>query len=61
MAYNIKCKLKTEKRYAFLTSSGGCNHLRVHAARFETKEKAQAVIDENAADNPEWDFKVQEA
>jgi hypothetical protein len=61
MAFHIKCKLKTEKRWAFLTPSGGLNYLRIHAGRFDTREKAEDVVTGALPDNPEWDFKVQEA
>lgn len=53
----IKCREIGDKTWVFL-SRGGTNHLRVHALRFATAERAQAVIDENAADNPEWEWKV---
>lgn len=56
----IKLKLRTDKRYGFLTPSGGVNHLKVHAARFDSVEKAQAIINENVTDNPEWDWRVVE-
>jgi hypothetical protein len=54
----VKCREVGTKRYAFLTSTGGLNPLRIHAARFETKEKAENFIAENAADNPEYEFRV---
>jgi hypothetical protein len=60
MTYAIKCRMHGEKTFGFLTSSGGVNKLRIHAGRFATMERAQAVIDDNANDNPEWDFKVVE-
>lgn len=53
----VKCREIGRKQWAFL-SRGGCNRLRVHALRFASVERAQAVIDENAADNPEWEWKV---
>lgn len=56
MVAYVKCREKGRKRFAFLTSNGGLNSLRVHAARFETLAKAQALIDENTAENPEWEF-----
>jgi hypothetical protein len=58
MDYAIKCRLKGERKFGFLTSSGKVNNLRIHAGRFATAERAQALIDENAEDNPEWEFKV---
>jgi hypothetical protein len=61
MIFYVKCREVGKKQFLFLTSRGGLNRLRIHAARFETKDKAQALIDENAADNPEWEFKVVES
>lgn len=58
MTAHIKLREKGKRQWAFLTSRGGTNYLRIHAARFETVESAQKVIDENAADNPEWEWKV---
>lgn len=57
MAAHVKCRLKGRKTWAFL-ARGGTNRLRIHALRFETMEKAQALVDENAEDNPEWEFKA---
>lgn len=56
MAY-VKVREVGKARWVFL-SKGGVNRLRIHALRFETIEKARALIDENAADNPEWEFKA---
>lgn len=53
----IKCREIGRKQWAFLTANG-CNRLRIHAVRFDTVEKAQALIDENAADNPEWEWLI---
>lgn len=59
MSYAVKCRMVGEKKWAFLlTSNGGLNNLRIHAGRFASHEKAQALIDDNKADNPEWEFKV---
>lgn len=57
----VKCREKGKKRFAFLTSKGALNNLTIHAARFESAEKAEALIAANAADNPEWEFKVVQA
>jgi hypothetical protein len=54
----IKVRKKGDKQWSFLTSKGGTNRLRIHAACFQSKEKAQSVIDENAAENTEWEWKV---
>lgn len=60
MSTYVKCRMKGQKAWRFLTSRGGLNRLRIHAATFKSKEAAQALIDENAADNPEWEWKVSE-
>jgi hypothetical protein len=57
MSVMIKVREKGRKSWSFL-SRGGTNRLRIHAVRFETREKAQALIDENAPDNPEWEWKI---
>jgi hypothetical protein len=53
----VKCREVGRKAWAFLAPDG-VSRLRVHAARFSDAAKAQALIDANAADNPEWEFKV---
>lgn len=55
--YYVKVREIGKKQWLFL-SRGGANRLRIHASIFATKEKAQALIDENAPDNPEWEWKV---
>lgn len=57
MSFAIKLRLKGKKRWAFL-SSRGTNLLRIHAVQFATADKAQALIDENRDDNPEWEWRV---
>lgn len=46
MSYAIKCRVAGTKTWSFL-SNRGSNRLRVHAIRFATAEKAQALIDNN--------------
>ncbi len=58
MAHAIKLREKGRRRWEFLTSDGALNRLRIHAARFEDAGKAQKIIDENAADNPGWEWMV---
>lgn len=58
MDYAIKCREVGKKAWAFLTPRGGLSRLRIHAARFDTVEKARALIDANKDDNPEWQFRV---
>lgn len=53
----IKVRKIGKRNFSFL-SRGGVSRLRVHALRFETQDKAQALVDDNAADNPKWEFKV---
>jgi hypothetical protein len=54
----VKLREKGSKQWGFLSSKGGVTHLRIHAARFANAEKAQTLIDTNAADNPDWEWKV---
>ena len=53
----VKCRELGKKSWVFL-SSKGTSRLRVHAIRFASAERAQALIGDNAADNPEWEFKI---
>jgi hypothetical protein len=59
--FYIRCRKKGRKRWGFLTSTGGCNRLKIYAARFETAEKAHALIYDNAAISPEWEWQVMAA
>lgn len=61
MAYHIKLRKVGGKSWRFLSSNGRINGLRVHAVIFSDEAKAQAVIDENAADNPEWEWCIRKA
>jgi hypothetical protein len=60
----IKVRDAGSRRFAFMTSRGGTNPLRIHAARFEDKdgqpgeERAQRFINDMAAANPGVEFKV---
>lgn len=58
MSHAIKCRETGGKSWSFLSSGGGLNRLKIHAARFDSKDKAQAVIDANKDDNPDWEWKV---
>jgi hypothetical protein len=60
MAY-VQCRKVGAKAWRYLTSRDSLNRLRIHAARFESVAKAQALIDANRDDNPEWEWRVQEA
>lgn len=57
MTFHINVREIGKKQWRFL-SGNGTNRLRIHALNFETRDKAQALIDDNAADNPEWEWKV---
>ena len=58
VTHHVKVKKRGgTRRWSFLTPKGGTNYLRVHAAGF-TAAGAEALVKENAADNPEWEFKV---
>lgn len=58
MTAYIKARKKGDKQWSFLTSKGGINKLRVHAAIFDD-EAAQRIIDANNGGNQAWEFKVQ--
>lgn len=56
--FAIKVRKTGDKRWAFLSGKGGMNYLLVHALRFQDQARAQAVIDENAPNNPGVEWKV---
>lgn len=53
----IKVREKGRRGWTFL-ARGGVSRLRVHALRFETAERARALIAENEGDNPGWDWRI---
>lgn len=57
MVFYIKVRERGSKSWSFL-GRVGTYRLKMHASRFVSAEKAQEVIDGNAADNPEWEWKV---
>lgn len=57
MVFYIKVREIGSKPWSFLGRTG-TYRLKMHASRFESRERTQSVIDENAADNPEWEWKV---
>lgn len=57
VTHHIKVREKGKTRWAFLTARGTINYLRLHAAQF-TEENANKVIQDNQADNPDWEFKA---
>jgi hypothetical protein len=59
MSFAVKWRHKEDKRFLFLTSSGGGNSLKIHAARFADRDAAQKFVEENQADNPDFIFRVQ--
>lgn len=58
MRYAIKVRETGKKKWRFLTSKGGVTQLRIHAARWATREPCERLIAENAPDNQDWEFKV---
>lgn len=56
--FAIRFRQKGRRSWRYLTSKGGGNRLRIHAARFDSREKAQAVIDESAAENADFEMEV---
>lgn len=54
--HHVKAREKGKKRWTFL-ANGGTNNLRVHAIQF-TETGANALIRDNAASNPDWEFKA---
>ena len=54
----VKCRLIGRKAWRFLTPGDGLSRLRIHAARFATGEAAQALVDANRDDNPEWEWQI---
>ena len=58
MRYAIKVRETGKKKWRFLTSRGGVTNLRIHAARWSIRTPCDTLIAENAADNPDWEFKV---
>lgn len=56
--YAIKFRERGGTAWWFATPRGHANRLRIHAAKFNTKEEAQAVVDSDQANNPELEFKV---
>lgn len=58
MSHAIKVREKGGKSWSFLTPRGTTNRLRVHAAIFADRDRAQRVIDDNAPGNPGWDWKI---
>lgn len=56
--YAIKAKRPSETRWAFVTADGHRTMLRLHAARFPDKGKAEAIAADLTRDNPEFQFRV---
>lgn len=57
VTHHVKVRKVGKKRWGFLTSKSGVNYLRIHAAQF-TEAGAIALVEENRADNPEWEWKI---
>lgn len=58
MAIYVKVRERGTIQFNFIAPGGRTTRLKIHAARFESREKAQAFIDANAPDNPEFEWKV---
>jgi hypothetical protein len=58
--YAVKFRSVGEKKFSFLTSTGGSNYLKVHAARFYDEAKVNEFVDGLKADpeNKDFEFKV---
>jgi hypothetical protein len=54
---HIKVRKRGERRFNFLTSKGGINHLRIHAAIFDD-QKAVQFVEANAPDNPDFEWRI---
>lgn len=60
--HHIKARKVGEAKWSFVTRSGYLNTLRVHAARFHSKEQAEAVVANLSAEHAgKLEFKAQEA
>jgi hypothetical protein len=53
----VKARHADDKTFRFMASGGRTTRLKIHALRF-TEENAIAFINENAPDNPDWEFKA---
>lgn len=58
----VKARKTGTKKYKFLTSSGGLNPLRIHAAEFHFGDAATAETElvKMRQDNPGWEFVAKE-
>lgn len=59
--YAVKFRSLGDKRFMFLTSNGGGNYLKIHAAQFYEEEKVNTFVDElrNDPENASrFEFKV---
>jgi hypothetical protein len=56
VTHHVKVREVGKVAWKFL-SPKGTTRLRIHALQF-TADGAQKLIDENADDNPEWEFKA---
>jgi hypothetical protein len=59
MTYCVKTRETGKKHWKFVTSKGGVNRLRIHAAQFNDKSKADALaVDINDNNRGEWEARV---
>jgi hypothetical protein len=58
--YCVKVRKVGKKSWAFLTSGGGTNRLRIHATEIKERAKADALAADVNESNPgEWEAKVE--
>lgn len=57
----IKVREKGKRAWYFVTPSGGMNRLRVHAAQWNGKDKAESSAAYAAGNNERYEFKVVES
>lgn len=56
---HVKLRPKGHKRYEFLTSRGGLNHLRIHAAMFTPARAEQVVSEIKAEHGDEYEARIE--
>lgn len=59
--FMIKVRKRGTKTFAFLSSGGRINRLRIHACRYSDKSKAESAVKSIENDNPEYEAKVVQA
>jgi hypothetical protein len=57
--FHVKVRKKDSKRWAFLSSGGGMNYLRIHAIEFSEESRALEAVNDIVTGNPEYEAKIQ--